>query len=257
MSKFIFDELKNDENIINSCSFDGISVNSMIYKLAKYNFYVNKMTDEQNYDAISDYMKAHLCGFVGTDWDESIKNCIKSCKKSPYKKVDSVKITKKELDYIKSFNDIKKEKVLFVMLCLAKYNHFFYNRNGFWVNESLSLIFREARVHIKSTERLEFLRQLFLIGAYDMPYGTGTSSKKIMFVSEDEDDDVILELTAIDFEELAYTYLFYKDGFLGYIHCDKCGRLTKQKSNRQRFCRECAEENDKKSKLDWWHKNKN
>ena len=247
MSKFIFDELINDENIINSYSFDGISVNSMIYKLAKYNFYINKMTDEQNYNAITDYMKAHLCGFVGTDWDESIKNCIKSCKKSPYKKVDSIKITKKELDYIKFFDDIKKEKVLFVMLCLAKYNHFFYNRNDFWVNESLSLIFREARVHIKSTERHEFLRQLFLAGAYDMPYGTGISSKKVMFVSNGENDDVVLELSEIDFEELAYTYLFYKDGFSGYIHCDKCGRLTKQKSNRQKFCSECAKESKRES----------
>ena len=41
------------------------------------------------------------------------------------------------------------------------------------------------------------------------------------------------------------------------IHCEKCGRLIKQKSNRQKFCDECAEENDRKSKLEWWHKNKN
>lgn len=247
MSKFIFDEQKNDEKIINSCKFDGISIQSMIKKLAKYNFYVKNMDDFKNREAIIGYMQQHSYGFATVDWDETIENAIKNCKKYQYKKVDSIKITKQELDFIGLFNDIKKEKVLFVMLCLAKYNHYYNKSNNFWVNSSASLIFKEARVHIKSVERLGFLRELYLAGAYDLVNGTGSASKRITFVSECSDDDVVLELGENDFEELAYTYLFYKDGFSGYIHCEKCGKLTKQKSNRQKFCAVCAKESKKAS----------
>ena len=245
MSKFIFDELVNDEKFIQEANFDGVSFGKVISKLAKYNYFVKNLSDDDNYNEIVSYIKSHVSFFSDIDWSSDIDKAIKRVKKYPYKKIESIKITQNELDYIKSYNDIKQEKLLFVMLCFAKYNHDFHGTSSYWVNESHSLIFKEARVHVKAVERPALLRELLLKGAFTMSNAPGTFSKKLAYVSEDSNDPVILELTEIDFEELAYTYLFYKDGFTGFVHCANCGRLTRKKVNNQKYCKECAKEKER------------
>ena len=75
-----------------------------------------------------------------------------------------------------------------------------------------------------------------------MSHKVGSANKKILYVSNDNNDNVVLELVENDFKELAYTYLFYKNGFSGYVHCDRCGRLVKIKANNQKYCKNCADE---------------
>ena len=240
MNEFVFNERAEHELLIKSHSVSRENVKSYIFMLAKYNFYIEKMDDNANYNAIVDYLKKFWSMFSGPDWHEYIEKSIKACKKYDYKLIDSIKITRKELEYIKSFNDIQLEKLLFIMLCIAKYDHFYSNSEDFWLNRSNSFIFNHARVHVRVKERLELLRKLYLVGAFDMSYKTGSANKKILYASKSDDEDVVLELTENDYKELAYTYLFYKNGFSGYVHCEKCGRLVKQKSNRQKFCNECS-----------------
>lgn len=242
MSEFIFDELSNDILLINSHKITRENVKSYVFKLAKYNYFIEKMDDNANYDAIVTYLKQYWSMFSGPDWHETIENAIKNCQKREYRLIDSIKITQKELDYIRSFNDIQLEKLLFVMLCIAKYDHFYSDSEDFWLNRSNSFIFGQARVHVKVKDRLELLRKLYLAGTFDMSHKVGSANKKILYVSNDNNDNVVLELAENDFKELAYTYLFYKNGFSGYVHCDRCGRLVKIKANNQKYCKNCADE---------------
>jgi DNA-directed RNA polymerase subunit RPC12/RpoP len=55
-------------------------------------------------------------------------------------------------------------------------------------------------------------------------------SKRIDYISDNENDPVILELDESNYYELAYTYLNWKNGG-GFKKCRKCGKLFRVKNN--------------------------
>ena len=69
------------------------------------------------------------------------------------------------------------------------------------------------------------------------------SSKKIEFVSDDENDPVVLELHEDNYRELAFTYLNWKNNG-GYKECKGCGRLFKAAKN-TRYCKKCTPKYEK------------
>lgn len=257
MKNFVFDGLSYAKSIIDDHNIDSKNANEHMLMLAKYNFYVNKMDDTTNYHSVVDYMNKYWCLFVEADYQMKIEEYVKNASKYPFKDIESIKITKKELDFIANLNNIRLEKIAFVLLCIAKYECYYHDEPKYWISWSLNNISKLARVHVTKDENRQLFRELVLSGVIESNSSGVNLYEHILFVSHDKDDSVVLELSEVDYKELAYTYLFYKNGFSGYVHCEKCGRLVKQKSNRQKFCNECADESDKKSKLNWWHKNKN
>ena len=112
-------------------------------------------------------------------------------------------------------------------------------------------------MHVTKNENLKLFRELVLAGAIESNSSGVNLYEHILFISDNKDDEVVLELSENDYKELAYTYLYYKNGFSGYIHCEKCGRLVKQKSNRQKFCDECAAISKKESDVKRYQKFRN
>lgn len=257
MKKFVFDGLSYAKSVINNYNIDEKNANEHMMLLAKYNFYVENMDDNANYHSIVEYMKKYWKLFSEQDNQQKIEDFVKNAHKYGFKNIDSIKITRRELDFIASLGNIRLEKIAFVMLCIAKYKCYYDDEPTYWICWPLNAISKLARVHVTKDENKRLFRELVLAGVFESnSFGTNLY-EHILFVSDDKNDEVVLELSEIDYEELAYTYLYYKNGFSGYVHCEKCGRLVKQKSNNQKYCINCAEENDRKSKLEWWHKNKN
>jgi protein-arginine kinase activator protein McsA len=69
-----------------------------------------------------------------------------------------------------------------------------------------------------------------------------TSTIQIVdFVSNNSDDEIAFELKEIDYLELAYVYLSWKNEGKGYARCQKCNRLMRQgKTKPRKYCEECA-----------------
>jgi hypothetical protein len=241
MKKFVFDGLSYAKSVIDDHTVDENNVNEHIMQLAKYNFYVNKMNDTENYSAIVEYLRKHWKAFAESDYEKKIEDYVKNAQKYPFKSIESIKITRKELDFIANLNNIRLEKIAFVLLCIAKYECYYHDEPKYWIAWSLNNISKLARVHVTKDENRKLFRELVVTGVIESNSSAGNLYEHILFVSNDVNDEVVLELSEVDYKELAYTYLFYKNGFSGYVHCDKCGRLVKQKSNRQKFCNECAE----------------
>lgn len=257
VEKFVFDGLSYAKSVIDDHNIDENNVNEHIMQLAKYNFHVNKMNNTENYNSIVEYLRKYWKMFAESDYEKKIEDCVKNVQKYPFKSIESIKITRSELDFIANLGNIRLEKIAFVLLCIAKYECYYHDEPKYWISWSLNNISKLARVHVTKDENRKLFRELVTVGAIESNSSGGNLYEHVLFVSCKKDDNVVLELSEVDYKELAYTYLFYKNGFSGYVHCERCGRLVKQKSNRQKFCNDCAEENDKKSKLEWWHKNKN
>ena len=214
---------------------------SIIFHLIWYAYY-NVSTEEiKIVKYIEQWMKEKTNMFHLSAYATTIRRHIKKMKDMPWRDIqDTVKIRQSELDYITSFNDIKKEKLLFCYLAVAKFMDMSRSAPSHWESESDAAIFKMARVSIPVAERDYYINEMingdpkavihFAVKNDDL-------SKRIDYISDDNNDPVILELNEDNYYELAFTYLNWKNGG-GYKKCKHCGRLFRVKGK-------AVEKNDK------------
>ena len=290
MINFKFDDKTDIDNKMQSNYVNQENPEDTIRDLARYNHHVLKMQKEDNYDAILRYMAQNCSDFYEEKYFKIIYRNISSAKKYKFRNVSPVKITRTEIEKIVGLNDIRKEKIAFVLLAVAKYYNNVSSDNNDRMYMSMSDLFKLSRVSIPSKERATYLRFAYDDGILAEHTFVGTNLKIVDFV--DNDAETVIELDEADYKELAYVYLNYKNG--GYKHCKGCGRLFKmhksspgrlyckecgQKEEASKFkvmkcidcgeefvvdsrnmtkcrCDECQHEENKKIKREWWHKNK-
>lgn len=242
MKEYIFNEKEYIEAIINAKKVDLANPTNTIRKLARYNFYVNGYKKSKNYNAIVDYMTKNFKDFSEMTYQKSIDGCIKDVDKTPFKNIKSVRITKSELDKICLLDDIKKQKLAFVLLCTAKYRDQYNPNNCHKTDISATDLYKTARVVLPKEQRNIYLHFLISDGLVEPHNNSKTKNKKLLFVSEDENDEVVLDLKEVDYKELAYVYMSWKNNGKGFTKCQKCGKTIKQSKTRPRkYCEECAE----------------
>ena len=219
--------------------------------LARYCHFVLGFDNDATYRYIISYMNTYALDFHEQRSMKKVKECIKKASDSgAWKNISNVYITQSELDKIKSLNDEKQEKIAFILLADVKYHAACSNEHKFVSFLSISNIFKMARVPCPYKERAYFMNFLFKDrddGAFaDMELKKSrknTSVKyKLNYVSFDANDPIILELTEKNYEELAFTYLSWKNG--GYKECKSCSVLFKAKTNAQ-YCKKCAPKYEK------------
>ena len=213
-----------------------------IRELARYNCHILGMKKEDNYDAILAYMSQNCRDFYEEKYFSIIYRNIDSAKKYKFRNVAPIVITRSEIKKIISLNDIRKEKLAFVLLAVAKYYNNVTVGNNNRMYMSTSDLFKLARVAIPSRERAGYLHFAYEDGVLVEHTFVGTNLKIVGFV--DDASDVVMTLGEDDYKELAYTYLNYKNG--GYKHCKACGKLFKMhKSEPGRlYCKECGQKGE-------------
>jgi hypothetical protein len=235
MKEYIFDEEKTIFDIINNNLVDDININKTIRKLARYNHYILNLDADKNYNAIVEYMNKNCHDFSEVGSYSDIKGCIRDVQKSVWKKISNVVITKSELDVIQSLDDIRKEKLAFVLLADAKYDNACKEKQLNLSYLSNSDLYRFSRVTMPIKERNIFLNFLYEKNLVEININPTTSHKKLLYVNDD--DDAALVLNENNYKELAFTYANWKSG--GYKECKSCGRLFKARTNGQ-YCKKCA-----------------
>ena len=207
--------------------------------LARYNHHILGMNKEDNYDAILAYMTKNCRDFYEEKYFKIIYRNIASAKKYKFRNVSSVQITRSEIDKIAGLNDIRKEKIAFVLLAVAKYYNNVSSDNNNRLYMSMSDLFKLSRVAIPCKDRASYLHFAYQEGVLVEHTFVGTNLKIVGFV--DDASEVVMELGEDDYKELAYAYLNYKNG--GYKHCKSCGRLFKMSKNApgRLYCKECGQ----------------
>lgn len=290
MINFKFDDKTDIESKMYSGYVNQDNPEDTIRDLARYNHHILSMKKEDNYDAILAYMTKNCADFYEEKYFKIIYRNISSAKKYKFRSVDPVKITKSEMEKIASLNDIRKEKIAFVLLAVAKYYNNVSSDNNNRMYMSMSDLFKLSRVAIPCKERAGYLHFAYQEGILVEHTFVGTNLKVVGFVNDDS--ETVIELGEDDYKELAYAYLNYKNG--GYKHCKSCGKLFKmhksapgrlyckecgQKEEVSRYktmkcidcgeyfivdsrnmnkcrCESCQHEENKRIKREWWHKNK-
>lgn len=237
-----FDERKDLESYVESEIFEEEHIGRTIYRRARYNYYIKNLTDKKNYDEVVRFITEHsTLGLTELELYELVKKTVREVKKRGLKLVDHIYLRQSEMDFIVNLNDIKLEKIAFVLLCLAKYHNEVSEEADNCIYFKLNEIKNMARINMSKKDFEYFYNNMYKIGAL-LENNSPTSTVQIVnFTSYDESDPIVMEIQEVDYLELAYLYLSWKNNGKQYGRCSKCNRLMRQgKTKPRKYCEECA-----------------
>ena len=212
------------------------SIRQKIDLIARYNCHVMNKKADESYASIVKWLEKHHEIFSEQTYSNIISDCIKKASKRPFYHIDAIKITKKEMEIIAAQDNLRHEKILFVLLCMAKQQRVAYGFDNGLVSYKITDLFKAARVSVPVDERESILHELLKAGLIGLPMKNDTKCLFVKFV--DESEEVVLELNEQDCGELAYAYLHHT-GKAKVFRCAKCGKLIKQNKKYGEFCKGC------------------
>lgn len=232
------------------------NIDSILFNLVWHAYYNVSKEENDIINYVVNWMKGKTNIFHLSAYAKTLRNYIKKMKKMPWRNItDTIKVRKSELNYISSFNNIKKEKVLFCYLAIAKFKDVSRDYPTHWEDEDDVTVFKMAKVPIPAKDRDYFINDLINgnpKALISLNYKNDDMSKRIDYISDDENDPIVLELDESNYYELAFTYLNWKENG-GYKKCLGCGRLFRAKTdkgnnnksktnemNRMQYCRCCS-----------------
>ena len=242
----ILNEKKYAEDLYNGKNDNVKSVAAKIGYITRYQLYVLNNSDEENYQNTVNWMKKNHTNFDESYYSNLISDAIKRAHKNPFYNVDGIQITQSELDIISSLDNLRAEKVLFVLLCMAKQQSVANDFTNGLVRYSLPALCKDARISVPADEREYILYNIVQQGFLGYPKKNNTQCLIVNFV--DNENEPVLNLDEVDCQELAYVYLSWKNNGRGYTRCQKCNTLMRQsKTKPRKYCEECAERVEKEN----------
>lgn len=250
----ILNEAQYAKDLYDGKNQDIKSIMAKIRYITRYLVHSKQKNDNDVYQETVKWLKQHHNNFDESSYSNVISDAIKVAYKYPFYVIDNIKITQSELEAISSQNNLRAEKILFVLLCMAKQQNM---SNGFTnglVKYSITDLCKTARVSVPADDREYILYEIVQQGLLDYPKKNNTQCLIVNFISTDE---VVLELDEIDCQELAYVYLNWKNNGKGYTRCQKCDRWMKQsKTKPKKYCEDCAKVVQAEQKRVWAEKSR-
>ena len=237
MTMMILNEELYAKNLLLGKNKDVKSAVKKIGYITRYNAQVLNKGENENYESTVKWMNKHQDNFDESIYSNVISKAIKGAKKRPLYKIDGIIITKKELDAIKSLENIREEKILFVLLCMAKQQAEVLKFTDGLVNYTITDLCKSARISVPADEREYILHDILVKGFISCPKKNDTKCLRVNFLEKNGEAELILN--EIDCQELAYAYLKLKNGS-GFKHCRRCGRLMNSR-NKNDFCQYCVQ----------------
>ena len=204
--------------------------------VTRYQLYALNYNDKDNYDYTVKWLNKYHKNFDESCYSNCIADAVKLAHKRPFYNIDGIRVTKDELEIISSLDNLRAEKILFVLLCMAKQQSVTYGFTNGLVKYSLPDLCKTARVSVPAGDREYILYNIIQHGFLGYPKKNNSQCLIVNFI--DNEGEEVLYLDEADCQELAYVYLNWKNNG-GYVKCENCGRLYK-KSKYKRYCSKCA-----------------
>ena len=240
MKEFKFNEQSVIENMMKINFVDVNNIINTIYSIAKYNYHALHLGDAANYNHILKYITSNCSNVYEENIYQDIEGCINNAKKHKFVSIDEVCITESEIDVIKSLEDIKQQKAIFVILATSKYLNALSGNDYDAVFLNNADICKMARITIPVNERDVFMQFAYDKGLLQRHTWPNSIIKKVLFISHNEDDKVVLRLNENDFKDLAYTYLAYLTPHK-FRRCIVCKRWMRRDSKGRQVCKSCSD----------------
>lgn len=234
MGEVIMNERKWVENMMGSLSL-GKDPSVTLGRVARY-YHARGFDRKEIIQALREYM-IRCDPYINVDaWMDIIKLRAKHAGKYKMIEIDSISITQTEIDAVMSANGIGLQKLLFTLLCLAKFGNAVNPNNKNWVNRQCKEVFALANIAASQRAQMLMINDLYTAEFIRFSHIIDNTNINVKIVSEDKDADPAL--TVYDFRNLGNQYQRY----LGapFFECECCGLTIKRRSPRQKVCRRCG-----------------
>lgn len=191
------------------------------------------------------FMESNYPNYNPVDWSVSLEKYAAGAGKYPLCKCKGVWITKNELHTIEEIHDKVLERLAFTLLCLAKFRNFKNPENKNWINYSNGEIYSMACISTTAFEKDRKLGRLKELGLIEYARKVNNLSIQVRYVDDGSENKLFVS----DFRRLGYEWRLFNGE--NYIRCAACGILTLKKSNRAKYCKDCAKARAAKSKYLW------
>ncbi len=228
---------------------------STLFLLSKYYRQEKNLGEKKTFEQLNNFMKENYKSYNPALWEDIIEDISKKGKKYLLQEIDSINITKNELDTILKVDKPRYQRLLFTMLCYAKlYNTIAETNNG-WINTEIKEIYKAARVTVKHrNDKFLILNDLEQMNLISFSNQNENLNMRVNFI--DEESEVILKIK--DFRELGYEYQNYiGEGY--FTRCTECNILVRKKSvySSTKYCEKCAKEIESRNALERKRKQRN
>ena len=230
------------------------SIMTKIRYITRHLVHSEQQNDQDTYVNTIRWLKKHQDNFDESCYSNIVSSAIQKAHKYPFYVIDNIQIAQSELDAISSLGDLRAEKVLFVLLCMAKHQRM---ANGFTnglVKYSITEVCKLARVSVPADDREYIFHQILKNGLIDIPKKNDTKCLIVNFI---DFNNIVLKLDEMDCQELAYVYLHWKNKGKGYTQCQRCRKWMKQsKTKPKKYCEDCAKAVQTDQKRLWAEKSR-
>lgn len=227
----IFDEYKHAEKMLLSGFQTNRSGKFELQLLATY-FREQGLNDKEIENELHAFCKKFANNYNWAQYYELVDQKVRKSKRYKLKRAKPIVITKAELDTITAEENLKCQKLMFVYLVLAKY---YMNNNqttDYYVGVKDNEIYNLCDMYVKKQEKLDLMHYLTKKG-YIKP--TLSMSSIVKYVNENSEQAIVLVPDT--------DMIHYYEKYLGYYttECPICGRLIRKKTNRTKYCTQCAQ----------------
>jgi len=224
-------------------------ITSTIKLLAKHYFSIGQ-SKEQVINSIENFMDKNYHNFNIADWQNTIEKSVKYVSK--YKTfelldINNVEIYKEELEVIESINNLRLEKLAFVLLVYSKIYNQMNKNDSNWVNSSLRDIFSDTKMAVGTKEQGLMINKLGDMGLVEVSKKVDCTNIKVLFTKSN--GDITIEIT--DFRDFVLEYLKYKGENI--IYCEKCNIPLSPSNNKNIYCKECAKKVKNEQNKKYYH----
>lgn len=214
--------------------------------LAKYYIHRIGINRPQTKEKLIDFCSNYIPRFDAVNWRNTINRAVENGKKLNFINVEYINITEAELDKITSIKSIRGQKIMFVLLVIAKLNNkinsIVYNQKNnssegfediYYVNDTISSIVKLSKINLKSDERYKILKEL-----QDLGFIKVTTKGKFEILIVNNDSEVKLHITRLD--DFIYDYLQYTGTKIKACEGEGCNKRIIIKNNKNKYCKDCA-----------------
>lgn len=171
---------------------------------------------------------------------------VDSAAKYPLIRIDSIPVTKEELRICTKLSGVQTQRLMFTLIVLAKYADRLNEKNNHWVNRRDKEIFSLANLHVSIVRQSLMLNDLKELGL--IKFSNYVENTNVCVECLCGDGEIAVSVT--DIRNLGNQYMMLRGG--QFFTCTLCGAVVKRTHPKQKYCKKCAiEENRRKSAERW------
>lgn len=167
-------------------------------------------------------------------WQPVIDGSVKRAWKVSLIQVDPIEITQGELESISKLSGVLRQRLMFTLVCLAKYGNAVNPRNNSWVNRDIRDILSLANIRTAVRRQSLLFNDLWCEGYIGFSNIVDNINVNVKIL--DNEGSAVLRVD--DFRNLGNQYM--KHIGEGYMTCQHCGLIIKRNSSRQKYCKDCS-----------------